>query len=59
MKQNIGKLDKNLRLIVGLAVMVLGLYTQSWWGLIGLVLAGTSAMGSCPIYTALGLSSKK
>ncbi|MCK5359834.1 MAG: DUF2892 domain-containing protein, partial [Gammaproteobacteria bacterium] len=33
-----------------------GFYFQSWWGAIGLVFLGTAAIGWCPPYALLGLS---
>jgi len=59
MKRNIGGVDRALRLVVGLAVAGAGVYFQSWWGAIGLVLVATAAMAWCPPYALLGISSCK
>jgi len=56
MKCNIGKTDRTIRLIVGVVILVLGLVAQSWWGIIGLVLAGTSVIRWCPIKPPLDCS---
>jgi hypothetical protein len=32
MKCNVGKTDKTIRIIIGAAIIALGVYFQSWWG---------------------------
>lgn len=59
MPQNIGDTDRNLRFLAGAAIILLGLYLQSWLGLIGIVLLGTAYVRSCPAYTALGVDTSK
>jgi hypothetical protein len=59
MKTNMGKTDKTLRLILGVLVAFLGIYFQSWWGLIALPLIGTSLIGTCPAYLPFGISTCK
>jgi hypothetical protein len=59
MKKNVGSADKTMRLILGIGIIALGLYFQSWWGLIGLVPLATSLMGSCPVYSLFGMSTCK
>ncbi|MDZ7817526.1 MAG: DUF2892 domain-containing protein [Aliarcobacter sp.] len=44
MNKNIGSLDKTIRLIVGVLIIVAGFLNDSLWGAIGLI----------PIITALG-----
>lgn len=57
MKLNVGKTDRIIRLIVGLALLSLVFIgPQTLWGLIGLVLIATSSVGFCPIYRALGMN---
>ena len=34
---NMGRGDRIFRGILGIAILVAGLYYQSWWGLIGLI----------------------
>lgn len=50
MKENIGDADKVFRVIAGIAALGAGFYYQSWWGVIGLVLLGSAAIGWCPPY---------
>jgi hypothetical protein len=35
MKKNLGKWDRLLRIIAGTVIMVISLYYQSWWALVG------------------------
>ena len=56
MKRNIGSVDKTVRIIVGLAIIALGLYFKSWWGLIGLLPVTTTLIGLCPLYLLLGIN---
>lgn len=56
MQANAGKLDRILRVIVGLVLLSLTVIgSQSMWGLVGLVPLLTGLMGFCPLYTVLGI----
>ena len=60
MSKNVGGLDRIVRLVVGLAMViatVLGLLPV--WGWAGLVLVGTAAIGICPAYLPLGIKTCK
>lgn len=59
MKRNIGKTDRTIRLVVGLIVFALGVVLESWPGLVGLVLVGTSVVRWCPLYAPFGFSTYK
>ena len=60
-KTNIGQVDRILRIVIG--VVLLGLFFMypdaSWrnFALIGIVPILTAFLGSCPLYTILGISS--
>lgn len=56
MKTNVGTVDRVVRLLVGIAVVGVGAYYQSWWALVGLVPLGTGLVGFCPAYCPLGLT---
>ena len=67
MTVNVGTVDRVLRLIIGIALIVwafgilpqIGAVPSPWsWivGIVGAVLALTALIGSCPAYTMLGLS---
>jgi hypothetical protein len=56
MKQNVGKMDKMVRVIAGVVLVILGLSLEgmSWLGFVGLVPLVTAALGYCPAYCLLG-----
>ena len=58
-KQNTGKVDRIIRVIVG-ALLVgnvfVGLQTVVGW--VGLILIVTGLFGSCPVYSLLGINTK-
>jgi O-antigen ligase len=57
MKTNEGTLDRALRIIAGLVLVALALTgTIGAWGWIGVVPIITGALGWCPAYTLLGIS---
>ena len=59
MKKNLGKWDRLLRIIAGTVIMVISLYYQSWWALLGLALLVNGLSGRCGGYALLGISSAK
>ena len=59
MEKNMGSQDKNIRLIVGIILIVLSFFSSLWLGLIGLVMVATSLMGFCPAYVPLKISTLK
>ncbi len=56
MKKNMGSPDRVIRTVAGLAIIGAGVYFNSWWGAIGVVLLATAATGWCPPYALLGIS---
>jgi cadmium resistance protein CadD (predicted permease) len=57
MTQNVGKIDRLIRVIVGLAVLsLIFVGPQTMWGLLGLVPLGTGLIGWCPPYSLLGIN---
>ena len=56
MKVNVGKIDRIARVIIGIAIVGVGIFYQSAWGAIGLVPVFTAAFGFCPVYVPLGVS---
>jgi hypothetical protein len=56
MKKNIGDSDRIFRLAAGLAIIIIGLVAKSWWGLIGIPLITTAALGHCPAYLPFGIN---
>jgi hypothetical protein len=54
---NVGGIDRALRIIVGLVLLALIFVGQkTWWGLIGIVPLFTGLFGTCPAYSLVGLS---
>lgn len=60
LKKNIGNIERGLRVIVGLALLAAFFampdLSYRWALLIGVVPLLTGLLGSCPIYTVLGIS---
>lgn len=59
MIQNVGGIDRILRIVVGLALLSLLVLLEGnarWWGLIGLVPLGTALLRWCPAYTLIGVN---
>ncbi len=53
---NIGSIDRLLRIIVGVTILGLGYYHQTWWGLVGLVPLLTASIRFCPLYSLVGMN---
>lgn len=56
MKKNIGKTDKIVRIVLGLAIGAAGVYFKNWLGLIGIVPLVTAFLGTCPAYLPFGIN---
>ena len=56
MKKNVGKTDKTIRIILGVLIGAVGIYFESWWGLIGLIPLLTGIFGICCLYSLFGIS---
>ncbi len=59
MKCNVGKSDKVIRIILGVAIGAAGLYYNSWWGLVGIVPIFTALINWCPLYVPFGIRTRK
>ena len=59
MKANVGGIDRILRILVGVALVGWGIYARNWWGAIGLIPLFTALVGWCPLYTLIGVSTRK
>jgi hypothetical protein len=59
MKCNVGTTDRLLRIIAGLVVAILGVWFNSWWGLVGLVPIATGLFKFCPLYFPFKFSTVK
>jgi len=56
MQCNVGKTDRTIRIIAGVAMIAAGFYYQSWWGAVGIVPLLTGALGWCPPYQLFKIS---
>lgn len=59
MKQNVGSIDRFVRIAIGIMLLALILVLEGnvrWWGLVGLVPLLTGIFGTCPLYSMFGMS---
>jgi len=55
--QNVGGIDKAIRIVVGLALVGIAVYTEMWWlAAVGALLALTGLVGRCGLYYLLGIN---
>lgn len=62
MQQNVGSLDKTLRIVLGLGLLSLLFLLEApmrYLGLIGVVPLGTALIGWCPLYRLIGVNTCK
>lgn len=63
MKKNIGSLDKIVRVIIGLGLIVAGIILAPqglWWiALVAVIPFGTALLGTCPVYLPFGITTIK
>lgn len=63
MQVNVGMIDRIVRIVVGIALIAFALgfiapgVAYHWIGWIGVIPLATGAVGSCPLYSVLGVSS--
>ncbi len=48
-----------IRIILGVVLLFLGWYLNTWWGLVGLLPLVTGLFGFCPAYLPFGISTNK
>ena len=56
MQPNIGKTDRIIRFIVGVVIILAGIYFETWWGAIGLIPTLTGLLRYCPLYVLLKIN---
>lgn len=54
--RNVGSLDRIIRIVLGVAIIAGGIFAKSWWGVLGAIPVLTAALGFCPLYRIIGLS---
>ncbi|NFT93654.1 DUF2892 domain-containing protein [Clostridium botulinum] len=56
MKCNVSRTEQIIRIVIGISIILIGLYFRNWWGIIGLVPIITGSIRYCPINDILGIS---
>lgn len=61
MPTNVGNIDRLFRIVLGIALLAWALgfipgIAASVWGWIGIIPLATALMGSCPVYSILGVN---
>ena len=59
MKENVGTIDRLIRIVIGIVIIGLGAYYESWWGLVGIIPLATAATGRCGAYLPFGINTAK
>lgn len=59
MTVNVGSTDRIVRAILGIGIIGVGYFYESWWGAIGIVPLFTAAIGWCPAYFPFGMTTCK
>lgn len=59
MEKNIGKTDRIIRIVAGIAILLIGIIYKSWWGLIGIVPLATAFMSWCPLYAPCNITTRR
>ncbi|MCS7152500.1 MAG: DUF2892 domain-containing protein [Bacteroidia bacterium] len=55
--ENVGRIDKVIRILAGAALVGAGIYTSMWWlAIIGGILLLTGLVGRCGVYYLLGIN---
>lgn len=56
---NVHQIERGVRVVIGAGLLSLVFVgPQTYWGLLGLLPLATGLLGSCPAYTACGLSTR-
>ena len=56
MKCNVGGTDRIIRIILGVVIILAGIYFKSWWGVVGILPIVTGLIRFCPAYVPFGFS---
>lgn len=57
MKPNIGGLDKIIRIVLGVLLIILAVTNViGWWGWLGIIPLATGLTSRCALYSLLGLN---
>lgn len=54
---NLGKIDRTIRAIIGIALLVASALTPFWYlSIVGAIALGTALISFCPLYTLIRLN---
>lgn len=56
MKKNAGILDRLIRIVLAIVIIIAGFYYQSLWALIAVIPLVSGITGFCPLYAAFDIS---
>ncbi|WP_373754323.1 YgaP family membrane protein [Neisseria weixii] len=57
MKRNVGGIDRAIRIILGLALIIAAATgTIGWWGWLGVLVLASGAFSFCGLYALLGVN---
>ena len=59
MTKNVGNIDRIVRVVIGVLLIIGALMGYGWWMWIGVVPLATGLMGSCLLYSILGINTCK
>lgn len=59
MKFNVGTIDRLMRIALGLIIAILGVWFDSWWGLLAFIPLVTGLFQWCPLYLPFKISTIK
>ncbi len=59
MNANLGTTDRVIRTALGVTLIGVGMARKNWLGVLGLYPLITGIIGTCPVYSALGISTCK
>ncbi len=60
MKCNVGTIDRIIRALLGVILLIWGIAASLWWAIIvGIILLVTAGIRFCPLYRLFGVSTCK
>lgn len=59
LKCNVGKTDKIIRIVIGVAIIGAGFIFKSWLGVIGMIPILTAVFGRCGLYYPFNIDTTK
>lgn len=59
MTKNVGGFDRIFRILVGLAIIAIGIIYKTWWGAVGIIPLATGLSSRCPLYMPFKFSTCK